>query len=517
MGKVCKICGKENQDNSKFCGNCGSPLSLITEEKVQKLSSDTHEKTGGSLPEKKPQKKRDDSLTIIKVVIFSIFGIIILCLLSVLGMIVYESIDGGFNIDTQPSAAELTIQGVYNKTFTTPAKIRDLKKERSYMITIKKEGYKTRTEWVTATLFPKDYLYVLELALGDVIFITEEPGYEIFVDNVNTGKMTPSKIKDIPVGKHFYILKKVNEKDITGEITVIEGELTQFNTVTGSNVYFNEDVFDHKNFEAKPEKKVIKVKSSEMSLDTFSNSEKSINPVHDEIFNDKEGSVRAEVFLDSHKADFKIGDNINFNCRLFFRNTSPDETKTFTGNVKFVVLDAKDKTVLLQKSEAVNMPVAPDQFEKEFEKTFTFSLKIENEYKMIIQVFWEESLLNESVTPVLITPLKMKDFYITYDETKTSILHWGEVNYANVILEKKASPYDAEFIFNIMRKGRFLLLFNAPYGETSFKNVLKAENVGEYHYVIPFVPDIKKKHKSQGYLFDVIIDQSEIFSSSLYP
>ncbi len=521
--KKCKICGFENNNESDFCGKCGEKLLQKTKPKSppippsQPASPPAQEKVISPEVSTTATPRKSGSNTALKVVLIVIFSIVGLCIITFFSLFYYESLDGGFNIHSDPEDATVLIKN-RELTFQTPAKIRDLKKNRVYTVSVTKPGYKTIKQRIEAKVFPKTYNYILEEAKGSVYFITEVEGYTVFLDDKNTGKITPCKIEDIRVGKYEFRLEKPDQKTITGTIEIVEGEISQFNTVSGSNVFYTEFPDNINKDKTKYEIKTIKINKNRMSFDSINSSAGTIKETYKKDLELEGYRMSSNIELGTYNKKLKKGSQFNLTGNIIIE-AKRQEDFSLKGKLKMVLIHSNTKQVLATKEKEINITKTSAELSESiaFSESVKIKTKIKDEYKIIIQLFWNNVLINESVTPILISPLEMKEFYITYKGAQIGFLRWGEVNHAHVIFKKKASVYDSEFIFSIYRKGKFLLIFNAPYYEGHFRETFDARSQGEFHYIIPFVPKERKKHKSKGYLFDVIFDGYESYSSSVHP
>ena len=59
---------------------------------------------------------------------------------------------------------------------------------------------------------------------GSVSFVSSPPGAEIYIDGHDQGAVTPYTISGIPAGDHTYTLKKPGYNDITGTVSVTQGQ-----------------------------------------------------------------------------------------------------------------------------------------------------------------------------------------------------------------------------------------------------------------------------------------------------
>ena len=521
--KKCKICGFENNNESDFCGKCGEKLLQKTKPESPPISPSqpsppsSEEKVSSPGVSAAPPPRKSTSNIVIKALSIVVLSIVGFCIISFIFLLVYGSLKGGFNIYSEPEDATVFIKS-RNLTYQTPVKIRDLKKNKIYTVSITKPGYKTINQKIEAKLFPKKYNFILEEAKGSVYFITEVEGYTVFLDNKDTGKITPCKIEDIKVGKYEFRLEKPDQKTITGTIEIVEGEISQFNTISGSNVFYNELPDNINKDKTRYEIKTIKVPESRMSFDSINSSAGTIQETYKKDLELEGYRMSSNIELGTYKKKLKKGSRFNLTGNIIIEAKRKKDF-SLKGKLKMVLIHSNTKQVLATKEKEINITKTSAELSESiaFSESVKIKTKIKDEYKIIIQLFWNNALINESVTPILISPLEMKEFYITYKGAQIGFLRWGEVNHAHVIFKKRSSVYDSEFIFSIYRKGKFLLIFNAPYYEGHFRETFDARSQGEFHYIIPFVPKERKKHKSKGYLFDVIFDGYESYSSSVHP
>lgn len=534
----CQYCGAENPDNSKFCNKCGKPIPEKEQEKksrfcgqcgAENLAEAKFCKACGAelepIPSSSPKPKRSDSgMLAIKILIIVLISTVLLCILTFVGIIVYNEADGGFIITSKPSGARVELKD-YRDTYNTPVKIDDLKKKRYYTVIISSPGYVTQQRQIKAKLWPKKkYNFQLERSRGSIYFITEEDGYKIFLNGEDTGEFTPSRIDDLLTGKYDFKLIKPGSPEIKGEIEVKEGTITQFNTVTGSPVHFQDDYIDVAGTDSKFEFREIKISPDDLKYRSFTNPGKKMKTVYTREYETENYHISAFIDIEDHyKKCYRKGNSITFLGGISITGIPENYTEKLEGQLRMVVLHAKTKKVIATGDKLVSIDFNNQEITHEERKDFqageALNLKcnIKDDYKFIVQVFWNDVLLRESVTPVLVSPLSLVDFYISYSQEKVNTLKWGQTNYVNVVVKKRISPYDAELIVNVMRKGQFLLVFNKPYSEEHFISTFNANSQGQYHFKIPFIPNMRKKEKSKGYIFDVIFDKCEMKSSRVYP
>ena len=137
---------------------------------------------------------------------------------------------GSISFASTPSGARVFLDG-QDQEMVTPATLTNVP-IGSHAFILKLAGYndysgtvevlENQISSVSATLVPAE---------GCIYFSTTPAGARIFIDNVDTGKVTPSLVCGLTLGAHTYRLSLTGYQDITGNVNLAAGQGT---TVTGT-------------------------------------------------------------------------------------------------------------------------------------------------------------------------------------------------------------------------------------------------------------------------------------------
>jgi len=137
---------------------------------------------------------------------------------------------GSISFASTPSGAQVFLDG-QDQEMVTPATLTNVP-TGSHAFTLKLAGYNDYTgivevlenqiSTVTATLTPAE---------GCIYFNTTPAGAKIFIDDVDTGQVTPALVCGLTLGAHTYRLSLTGYQDITGSVDLVAGQGT---TVTGT-------------------------------------------------------------------------------------------------------------------------------------------------------------------------------------------------------------------------------------------------------------------------------------------
>lgn len=141
-----------------------------------------------------------------------------------------ELIVGAVSFTSSPQGAGIFLDGV-DQGVSTPATITSVP-TGSHTYTLRLAGYndysgmvlveEDKTSQISATL---------TLAEGCIYFITNPEGARIFIDDVDTGKVTPALVCGLSLGTHTYRLVLAGYQDVTGTANLVSGQGVM---VTGS-------------------------------------------------------------------------------------------------------------------------------------------------------------------------------------------------------------------------------------------------------------------------------------------
>ncbi len=150
---------------------------------------------------------------------------------------------GNVYIESNPNGAEIFLDGLTTAK-VTPDTLKDLA-TGSHKITLKENNYidtviniiiqNNKTISASVKLIPK-------IVTGNIYIASNPTGAQLFLDSVNTGKITPDTLKNISPGDHKITLKKNNYVDTTVTITVQENQ-TASKSITLSQVIIRGNIF----------------------------------------------------------------------------------------------------------------------------------------------------------------------------------------------------------------------------------------------------------------------------------
>ena len=148
------------------------------------------------------------------------------------GVIISETLThetGSISFNSVPDGAEIIIDGV-DQLIATPAMITQITGMHDYIL--RKAGYNDYSGVITVSA---GQIVTVEVALipaeGCISFNISPAGAKIFIDNVDTGKVTPALICGLTPGQHTYRLSLTGYQDITGNVNLAAGQGT---TITGT-------------------------------------------------------------------------------------------------------------------------------------------------------------------------------------------------------------------------------------------------------------------------------------------
>ncbi len=130
---------------------------------------------------------------------------------------------GSIRFTSTPAGAEIFLDGT-DHDIKTPATITDVP-VGSHGYTIKLDGFKDSTGTVPVLENQMAEVSVSLIPLESCIyFVTSVQGAKIFVDDVDTGKVTPSLICGLSLGSHTYRLELSGYKTVTGSVGIGAGQ-----------------------------------------------------------------------------------------------------------------------------------------------------------------------------------------------------------------------------------------------------------------------------------------------------
>ncbi len=134
-----------------------------------------------------------------------------------------ESIpSGAISVVTHPAGAKIFIDGK-EMSSVSPVQISDLELNKTYTLKMQKEDYQPIEERITIySIEPVKYEKKLEeIRYGSVEVKSTPLGAKIYLNNQDTGLVTPNKVPKLEVGKSFTIrLSKDKYRDVSSTFTV---------------------------------------------------------------------------------------------------------------------------------------------------------------------------------------------------------------------------------------------------------------------------------------------------------
>ena len=134
-------------------------------------------------------------------------------------------ITGEISFTSSPPGAKIIINDI-DTGLVTPAAVTNMV-PGTHMYTLSLAGYYDYTG--SATVVGSETTSVtatLTLIVGSISFATVPSGAKIFIDNIDTGLATPSRVTDTIPGTHTYTLSLTGYHDLSGSATVIGGQTT---------------------------------------------------------------------------------------------------------------------------------------------------------------------------------------------------------------------------------------------------------------------------------------------------
>lgn len=129
---------------------------------------------------------------------------------------------GNIYIESNPNGAQIFLDSIKTNN-VTPDTLRNIP-TGEHKITLKKNNYVDTTFTVTVQeneTTSKTVTLNQVIIRGNVFLETEPNGAQIFLDNLNTGKITPDTLLNLPIGTHSITIRKNNYRDTTFQINVI--------------------------------------------------------------------------------------------------------------------------------------------------------------------------------------------------------------------------------------------------------------------------------------------------------
>ena len=149
------------------------------------------------------------------------FQINVIGYLTISKKVVLSDIRGSIFIQSTPAGAEIYV-GDKSTSKTTPDTIKNLI-SGTYKVTLKYTGYNDTTFYVDVsqnTLSVKNITMVKSIDYGDLYIQSSPPGAGIYLNNNNTGKITPDSIKHLEVGNYNITLKLPDYVDTSFSVNI---------------------------------------------------------------------------------------------------------------------------------------------------------------------------------------------------------------------------------------------------------------------------------------------------------
>lgn len=137
---------------------------------------------------------------------------------------------GTIAVTTHPPGAKIYIDGK-EVSSVSPTQIGDLELNKTYTLKLEKQDYRTFEERVTVySVEPIKYEKKLEeIPYGSVEVSSSPSGAKIYVNNQDTGLLTPNKVQKLEIGKNFTIrLSKDKYRDVSSTLSITSEKPLQF-------------------------------------------------------------------------------------------------------------------------------------------------------------------------------------------------------------------------------------------------------------------------------------------------
>ncbi len=129
-----------------------------------------------------------------------------------------------------------------------------------------------------------------------------------------------------------------------------------------------------------------------------------------------------------------------------------------------------------------------------------------------VRCTFDEELLEELVTRPVGRVAEVGDFYLVHGAQRVAQLAWGEPMEAHLLLTKPLAGAAAEVTVRLERKIRYW--FDTENLQSVYE--IPADEVGDFHLILPFVPDPARRESTEGYHFEVWINGCQQQRTGLY-
>lgn len=125
------------------------------------------------------------------------------------------------NINSSPAGAKILIDGE-DTGFSTPAIVENLELNKDYKLKLRKDGFADLFRiFIARSTEPLNLNYTLSKEMGTLEIISSPIGAEVFINDENTEKLTPTTITNFELKKEFkLVLKKEDYIDFEKNITL---------------------------------------------------------------------------------------------------------------------------------------------------------------------------------------------------------------------------------------------------------------------------------------------------------
>lgn len=144
---------------------------------------------------------------------------------------------GSVYLESSPAGAQIFLEGI-NTNKITPSTIENLD-EGSHQFTLKLSGYKDTTFSVNVIKYQQVNKYITlirQLNTGSLFLQSAPSGAHVFLEGVNTSKVTPVTMEDIEEGLHQVTLKLTGYKDTTFTVTIIKDQQASKNIILSMEI-----------------------------------------------------------------------------------------------------------------------------------------------------------------------------------------------------------------------------------------------------------------------------------------
>ncbi len=132
-------------------------------------------------------------------------------------------IPGQMVVESNPSGAQVRIDGQSDPTWVTPLQISSLEPGQHSLV-VTKAGYSTDSRTITVASASKSDIVVHLSQLMAMLSVTSSPaGASIFVDGRDTGKLTPAQVS-VDKGQHIVLVRKMGYIDETTSAQFVPGQ-----------------------------------------------------------------------------------------------------------------------------------------------------------------------------------------------------------------------------------------------------------------------------------------------------